>query len=241
MNEFDRQPRVVRFPTGGPLKLSRIDPGQYVATRLVAELADAWKECAETASLSPGTVSRQSCVVRSVGKFLTADADRFLTLSGDGVEVARRLHDWESAMVAEFPPPSVRAKDLGMELRNQVARYLQSNGIPGGVLADWAKGQVLDGRPSQELPLDEFSNDERLQLEQTCRQIVRETEDRLARGDALLREGQDPMAHSGLVAGPAVGVEGRRPSAAGCPCHAPRPRADAGSTAVLGDRMPVCP
>lgn len=195
MNDSDRQPRIVTFPPGGPLKQSRIDPRRYVATRLVAELADAWKECAETASLSPGTVSRQSSVVRSVGKFLTADADRFLTLSGDGADVARRLHDWESAMVAEFPPPSVRAKDLGMELRNQVARYLQSNGIPGGVLADWANGQVLDGRPWQELPLDEFSNDERLQLEQTCRQIVRDTEDRLARGDALLRDGHDPRIH----------------------------------------------
>jgi hypothetical protein len=195
MNEFDRQPRVVRFPLGGPLKLSRIDPGLYIATRLVAELADAWKECAETAALSPGTVSRQSCVVRSVGKFLTADADRFLTLSGDGAEVARRLHDWESAMVAEFPPPSVRAKDLGFELRNQVARYLQSHGISGGVLADWARGLVLDGRPSQELPLDEFSNDERLQLEQTCRRIVRTTDGRLAHGDTILGRGEDPRAH----------------------------------------------
>ena len=247
-----------------------------------------------------------------------------------------------------------------MELRNQVARYLQSNGIPGGVLADWANGQVLDGRPWQELPLDEFSNDERLQLEQTCRQIVRDTEDRLARGDALLRDGHDPRIHGwnpwrtccGLCAtcpmrmrftsispdhdanfdpleidrmsgvwraaarikAPPLltavgaflapdaeyllairvllhlqtgwspeesaldsaartsssawspcgfgrqrrvpngsdgtlwprrrtsrGVEGRRPSAASRPCHAPRPRVDAGSTAVLGDRMPVCP
>lgn len=195
MNEFDRQPRIVRFPPGGPLKSSRIDPSEYVATRLIADLADAWKECAETVALSPGTVSRQSCVVRSVGKFLTEDADRFLTLSGDGAVVAGRLHDWESAMVAKFPPPSVRAKDLGMELRNQVARYLQSHGICAGVLADWASGEVLDGRLPQELPLDEFSNDERLQLEQTCRHIVRMTEVRLARGDALLCRGQDPRDH----------------------------------------------
>lgn len=110
MNDSDRQPRIATFPPGGPLKQSRIDPRRYVATRLVAELADAWKECAETASLSPGTVSRQSSVVRSVGKFLTADADRFLTLSGDGADVARRLHDWESAMVAEFPRPASEPK-----------------------------------------------------------------------------------------------------------------------------------
>ena len=84
------------------------------------------------------------------------------------------------------------AKDLGIELRNQVHRYLLSNGISEGVLTDWANGNVLDGSPLQALPLDEFSNSERLDLVRTCRQIVRDTEDRLALGDALLREGSDP-------------------------------------------------
>jgi hypothetical protein len=195
MNDNDARPRVVRFPPGGPLKFSRIEPGKYVATRLVSELADAWKDFAETASLTPGTVSRQSRVVRKVGEFLTDDADKFLTMSGDGEEVVRRLHDWESAMVTQFPPPSVRAKDLGMEVRNQVARHLQSNGIFTGVLADWASGTVLDGSRFQSLPLDEYSNHERLQLEQTCRGIVRATEDRLARGETLLTQGKDPRRH----------------------------------------------
>ncbi|MGV9709569.1 hypothetical protein ACWDTI_02740 [Gordonia sp. NPDC003424] len=192
MNEIRIGPRSVVFPAGGKLKQCTIDPGQYVASRLVSELADAWRECAELVDLTPGTISRQASVVRSVGKYLTAETDRFLTLSGDGAEVVRRLHDWESAMVAKFPPPSVRAKDLGMELRNQVARHLQSNGVAGGALTDWANSLVLDGRPSQEVPLDEFNNHERLQLEQTCRQVVRDTESRLARGEDLLRAGRDP-------------------------------------------------
>lgn len=177
------------------MKSARIRPSDYVATRLVAELADAWKESAENLDLTPGTISRQGGVIRRVGEFLTDRADRFLTLSGDGAEVARRLHDWESAMVLRFPPPSVHAKDLGMELRNHVARYLQSHGVFDGVLADWASGWVLDGSSLEGLPLDEFSNDERLQLEQTCRTIVRDTEERLARGNALLQAGRDPRRH----------------------------------------------
>jgi hypothetical protein len=186
---------MVLFPPGGPMKSARIDPSRYVATRLVAELADAWKEGAEHLDLAPGTISRQGGVIRRVGEFFTQDADRFLTLSGDGAEVARRLHDWESAMVLRYPPPSVHAKDLGMELRNHVARYLQSHGLFDGVLADWASGWVLDGSSWEGLPLDEFSNDERLQLEQTCRTIVRNTEERLAHGNALLKAGKDPRHH----------------------------------------------
>ena len=177
------------------MKSARIAPSNYVATRLVAELADAWKENAESMDLTPGTVSGHSAVIRRVGEFLTDPSDRFLTLSGDGSEVARRLHDWESAMVVRFPPPSVRAKDLGMQLRNQVARYLQSRGVSHGVLMDWASGLVLDGSAWQGLPLDEFSNDERIQLEQACRMIVRDTEERLARGNALLTSGKDPRHH----------------------------------------------
>ncbi len=174
------------------MKSARISPSNYVATRLIAELADAWTESAENLDLTPGTVSRQAGVIRRVGEFLTDRADRFLTLSGDGADVARRLHDWESAMVVRFPPPSVHAKDLGMELRNHVARYLQSHAVSDGVLMDWASGWVLDGSAWEGLPLDEFSNDERHQLEQTCRTIVRDTEERLARGNAMLKVGKDP-------------------------------------------------
>lgn len=192
MTPDDREPRIALFPTGGPMKSARISPSDYVATQLVAELADAWKESAENLDLTPGTISRQAGVIRRVGEFLTDPADRFLTLSGDGADVARRLHDWESAMIVRFPPPSVHAKDLGMELRNHVARYLQSHEIFDGVLADWASGWVLDGSVWEGLPLDEFNNNERLQLEQACRTIVRDTEERLARGNALLAAGTDP-------------------------------------------------
>lgn len=195
MNAADAEERVVIFPPGGPIRSARIDPSKYGATRLVAELADAWKEAAEHLDLTPGTLARQAGVIRRAAEFFTEDSDRFLTLSGDGAQVARRLHDWESAMVLRFPPPSVHAKDLGMELRNHVARYLQTHGIFDGVLADWANGWVLDGSASEGLPLDEFSNDERLQLEQTCRTIVRDTEERLARGNTLLKAGKDPRRH----------------------------------------------
>lgn len=186
---------MVLFPPGGPMKSACIDPSRYVASRLVAELADAWKEAAEHLDLTPGTVSRQGGVIRRVGEFLTDRTDRFLTLSGDGAEVARRLHEWESAMVVRYPPPSVHAKDLGMELRNHVARYLQSHEVFDGVLVDWASGWVLDGSSWEGLPLDEFSNNERLQLEQACRTIVRDTEERLGRGNTLLKAGRDPRCH----------------------------------------------
>lgn len=195
MTPADHEPRIVHFPPGGPMKSARVSPGDYIATRLVAELADAWKESAVSLDLTPGTVSGQCAVIRRVGEFLTDPSDRFLTLSGDGAEVARRLHAWESAMVVRFPPPSVRAKDLGMQLRIHVARYLQSRGVSDGVLMDWASGLALDGSAWEGLPLDEFSNGERIQLEQVCRMIVRDNEERLARGNAMLRSGKDPRHH----------------------------------------------
>lgn len=188
----DSHPRILRFAPGTALKASYIDPGKYVASRLMAELADSWMAGAEVDALTPATAARQSVVIRRLGEFLTEDADRFLTLNGDGADVVRRLHDWESAAVQKFPPPSIHAKKLGIALRNHVARHLLTHGLDSGVLADWANSNVLDGRPYECLPLDEFSNSERLELERTCRDIVRATEDRLRRGDELLESGTDP-------------------------------------------------
>lgn len=195
MSDLARSPRVVEFAQARAQRACQIAPDRYIASHLVAELADAWKEHAETGSIANGTVVLQASVIRSVADFLTMDSDRFLTMHGDVTAVANRLHEWESAMVRKFPPPSVRAKDLGMVLRNHVARYLVSRGIEGGALTAWANSLVLDARPSEAIPLDEFSNAERLQLEQACRDIVRNTEDRLSRGDALLRRGRDPREH----------------------------------------------
>jgi hypothetical protein len=44
----DLEPRVLRFASGTALKASYIYPGKYVASRLVAELADAWMAVAST-------------------------------------------------------------------------------------------------------------------------------------------------------------------------------------------------
>jgi hypothetical protein len=195
MNDFDRSPRVVVFSQGGAYRSCRITPDKYVAARFVSELADAWKAYAETGSLSTRSVIMQASVIRSAADFLDSESDRFLTMEGDTAALAHRLHDWESAMVLKFPPPSVRAKDLGMLLRNNVARFLESKDIEGGVLAAWANSLVLDGRPSEAVPLDEFSNDERLQLEHACRNIIRAAEERLVRGDEFLRQGRDPRKH----------------------------------------------
>jgi hypothetical protein len=143
MSDFDPTPRVVEFSRRiGAHRSCRIAPDKYVAARFVSELADAWKEYAESGSLSNGTVVLQASVIRSVADFLTADSDRFLTMEGNVAAVAHRLHDWESAMVLKFPPPSVRAKDLGMVLRNNVARYQESKDIEGGVLAAWAAARL---------------------------------------------------------------------------------------------------
>ena len=195
MNDFDRTPRVFVFSQGGAYRSCQITPDKYVAARFISELADAWKAYAESGSLATGTVVLQASVIRSVADFLTSESDRFLTMEGDTAALAHRLHDWESAMVLKFPPPSVRAKDLGMVLRNNVARFLESKEIEGGVLAAWASSLVLDGRPSEAVPLDEFSNDERLQLEHACRNIVRAAEERLSRGEEFLRQGRDPRKH----------------------------------------------
>lgn len=193
MSDSECRRRTVQFDPGA-IKMSScyIDPGAFVAEMFVAELADAWKECSETGAYAPGFVVSRSSAIRSVGNYLTEDSDRFLTMLGNGTQVVERLHDWELAMVEKFPPPSTRAKTLGGMVRHQISYFLQAQGIDGGPLADWASAQVLDGRPHESVPLDEFSNDERLQLERACREIVRATEARLAHGDALLEMGRDP-------------------------------------------------
>lgn len=192
MNPPDVQPHTVTFPDSSTLKSCSIDPTDYVAATLMRELSQGWRESSVEFQLSASTVSGRATSIRAVGRFLTDESDRFLTLHSDGPEVANRLHDWETAMVAKYPAESKQPKMLGYDVRIAVSHFLQTNDLANGVIADWADSPVLDGRPLIAAPLDEFSNDERQQLESACRQIVRDTEDRLAHGDRLLAMGRDP-------------------------------------------------
>jgi integrase len=195
VSSLNLQPRRVDFPAGSRLKSCTINPALYVAGRLISELADAWKDYAETVEPAANTVSGRGSAIRSVGKFLTEDSDRHLTLRSKGAEVTSRLHDWENWTIKNNSATSSYPKLLGLTIRSTVSYYLQSNDLDVEVISDWANGPVLDGRVIDPAPLDEFSNHERQQLESMCRQIVRDTESRLSRGDRLLEKGHDPRSY----------------------------------------------
>lgn len=194
MTDVDLRPREVRHPSGSDLRRTWITPHGYLAARLVAELADGWKGYVEAMALSPGTVSGMASAVRRIGRYLIAE-DRLLTLTDPGTTTLARLHDWESAMIKEFPPPSARAKDLGDMVRRIVRFFLHSKGIDSSPLMRWAISPVLDSSLPTALPLDEFSNRERLLLQRRLREIVREGEKLLVLGGTLLAAGADPRVH----------------------------------------------
>ena len=193
MTSLNLKPRTVVFPAGGTLRTCTVNPADYVAARLISELADAWKARAEEFQLAPSTVSGRASTLRGVGEFLTEKSDRSLTLhTSRGAEVTERLHDWEKAMIKKYPRVSKQPKMVGYDIRGNVAYYLEANDLDNSWLSGWAESPVLDGSPLVEQPLDEFSNHERQQLESVCRQIIRDTEARLSRGDELLAAGSDP-------------------------------------------------
>lgn len=193
---LDLRPRVIDHGSvGTSLRRTVVDPRRYQASRLVAELADAWIGYSTAMNLSPGTAAGQAGAVRSVGRFLTSRADRTLSLSGSGGRVLERLHAWEQEVVAAFPPPSMRAKKLGGTIRRLVAYWLEDHELSENALASWSASGSLDGFGATARPLDEFSNAERLLLRDRFRQIVRDGERLLAYGDELYQTGQDPRVH----------------------------------------------
>lgn len=193
MTSLDLRPRTVVFPPGAAVKTCTVNPADYVAARLISELADAWKASAEEFQLTPSTVGHRASSLRRVGEFLSEKSDRLLSLhTRRGMKVTERLHDWERAMIERYPPESKSAKGMGFNIRDFVAYYLEANNLNDTWLSAWAESPVLDGSPHIEQPLDEFSNYERQQLESVCRQIIRDTEARLDHGDHLLSRGSDP-------------------------------------------------
>lgn len=172
---------------------ARINPDDYRASTLISEFADAW--VARSKLLAPTTTANYAACIRHLGTFLNETQDRFLTMSGDGHAVAVRLHNWEEQLIKEYLPPSTRGKKMAIQIRALAQYWLQDNAIDATVLADWASGNVLDQRRDTSVPLDEFSNAERIALRDTCRQIVRETERRLRLGETLLASGRDPRKH----------------------------------------------
>jgi len=192
---LDLTPRIIEFPTGSTHLTVRIEPNRYVAGRFIAELADAWKTYADIADLSPSSVSRQSVVIRNVGKLLTRKSDRSLTLHSRDADIADRLFEWEFALIEAYPPSSTTSKTMGRTLRIIVSCHLHTHRVTEGHLWKWATSPPLDGKSPRPRPLDEYSNSERLALEKVCRSIVRDTESRLALGRTLLTQGRDPRLH----------------------------------------------
>lgn len=193
MTDLDLTTRTFEYVTpSGHHRSAAMDPKAYVASRLIAELTDGWLAYAKAAQLADGTTVGRLSAIRSVGAFLTEPDDRQLSLSGSHKLLLHRLHDWELHVIAQFPPPSMRAKDLGSTLRTIVGYTLAASGREDSVLRRWAESIVLDGSTPVAQPLDEFSNHERLTLRNCFRTIVRDADAVLRYGEQLLLKGRDP-------------------------------------------------
>src|SRR5699024_8540024 len=83
-----------------------------------------------------------------------------------------------------------------LTLKRLAAYFLSLRDIQGTRVENWSQTPALQYYESdQRFPLDEFSNAERIAIENTCRKIVRSSESLLRIGSELVDIGDDPRTH----------------------------------------------
>jgi len=171
-----------------------IDPKEYVASILIAQIADGWLVHTQNVGNTATTIINRASFIRSLGKFLTASDDRYLTLETTSSDLQSRLLEWERHLIVEHGPESERSKKASNTIRQYVAAYLNKYSIDNSLVRRWVASRTLryQDHVSQSTPLDEFSNEERVSIEQTFRKVVRSTERFQEIGNFLLLQGQDP-------------------------------------------------
>lgn len=185
------------FVSQEPATLGRsatINPAKYTASVLIAQIADGWLIHANTVGNSAATTINRASTIRSLGRFLIAPNDHLLTLETASSDLQRRLVEWEKDLITEHGPKSERSKKASSTVRQYVEAYLVKNSIDNPLARRWATSRALRYRDhvSQSTPLDEFSNKERISIEQTFREVVRSGERFQEIGDSLLTQGRDP-------------------------------------------------
>lgn len=164
---------------------------------LIAQVSDGWLQYSMLADLSPTTIINRTSAIRSLGKFLTQETDRALMMNRPVKHLTDRLYAWEQYQIDTQSKTSQRPQKLANDLKNFVKTYLVSNGIDNPDLQRWTDSKPFisySDRPT-DVPLDEYSNAERLLLENTLKDVVRAGEALLKLGDRLLLEGRNPQEH----------------------------------------------
>lgn len=170
-------------------------PMSFNAAMLIAQVADGWLQYSTLADLAPSTIINRTSAIRSLGHFLTQETDRALTLNKPVTHLTDRLYAWEQHQIDTQPKTSQRPRKLARELKNFVKAFLVSNDIDNPVLQRWTDSKPLLSYSdrSTDAVLNEFSNDERLLLENALKDVVRAGEALLKIGDRLLLEGKNPQ------------------------------------------------
>lgn len=198
-NAFSLEPRSYSAPStpvSGPRSVT-IMPLKFNAATLIAQVADGWLEYSRLADLAPTTVINRTSAIRSLGYFLTQDDDRTLALHKPGNHLTERLYAWEQHQIETRSKTSQRSQSLAQNLKRFTKAYLVKHEIDGPDLHRWADSKPLLYQPSHDghNPLDEFSNAERLLLEQAFKNVIRAGEALLEAGERLLDQGLNPQEH----------------------------------------------
>lgn len=175
-------------------KATTITPRDYVASTLIAQLADGWLTYSRNTGSAESTIINRASMIRRLGRFLSDPNDAELSLDGADSRLPQRLLDWERAVIAQEGTKSTRASTCSKQLRAYAAAFLADQGINDPIAWRWANGRALQYRDGADRrnPLDEFSNQERITIEKAFRQVVGDGETLLEIGNRLLSEGQDP-------------------------------------------------
>lgn len=171
-----------------------IDPSSYTASVLMAQVADGWLIHTRNAGNTTSTIINRASIIRSLGNFLTDPGDRHLSLETTSSALLRRLVDWERHLIVEHGAESGHSKRASATLRQYVMAYLVNKSIDNPLARRWATSKAIryGDDASQSIPLDEFSNKERISIEQKFREVVRSGERLQDIGSSLLTKGEDP-------------------------------------------------
>ncbi|MDN6822941.1 hypothetical protein [Corynebacterium flavescens] len=185
---LDLRPRI--FYSGN--KYSRgteINPTDYAAKILAAEVGDAWLEMATEMQWSDATTISKATILRHFLSFFTAD-DATLSIKSAPPVLLSRLIAWEDSKLA----PSENSTGWNREIVGQTKHIMRfafiKSHIADTTLVNWANSPTRHFQVSH--PLDEFSNSERIQLQNSCREMMRAQEAWLDKGTELLKQGKDP-------------------------------------------------
>lgn len=196
-------PRQLTAASNGKDVTITLDPADYRCSVLVAELADEW---VSYVSLTQGAVGLAYRYRKSITEFAVyaaehCDSPESLSLATDHPDVAYLASEWWRTLPAGYQAgsvtPAMRARALRglMKFRAQREDVVVSEGVLRLVSAPHG---VRAGKSTE---LDEFSRKEKQALTGAAWDGIRQVEDRLAQGRAMIASaGGHPDQHGWLDA-----------------------------------------